>query len=425
MIASLPLALLPVVMDQLWPLWMSVEILLLVAVGVDLVLLPRRRDLHVDPALPDRLPLGASIDAVISIAIAGRRRPVRCVLRMDASETLVPLPPSIAELGIAPSRLRFPLTANRRGDVRLEALWVRAMGPLGLVQGTHRIELDHTALAVPDLGLARRQIIGNFSAREYRSGLRLDRYPGQGSELESVREFVTGMDHRHIHWKASARHAKLLSRQFRAESAREVVLALDTGRLMGESIDGRPRLAPAIHAALLMMTMTVRSRDRLGFYSFGERPGVFVPPRAGLTAARSVTTVASELAYATSETNYAWSLATLQGHLKRRALVVVFTDFVDTATAELLVDGFGRLVRRHLVVFVALRDPLLAETAGAEPGRMRTLHRALVADSLLRERAVVFKRLARMGIQVVDAQPREVSVQLLNRYLAIKRREMI
>jgi len=350
---------------------------------------------------------------------------VRVAIKLGLSDNLQPVPVLAAHVGSTPCDLRFSLTALRRGKAVVERFWLRNAGPQGLMQNTLEFPVDKVARAEPDMGLLKRQTFQHFSAREYRAGLKMERYPGEGSELESVREFMTGMDHRHIHWKASARHAKLLCRQFRAERSHQVILAIDTGRLMGEAIDRLPRLDHAIHSALLMTYMTARSGDRLGFYSFAARPGPFYPARAGMKAARSIIQLAGDLEYSTGETNYAWSLAALQGHLKRRSLVVVFTDFVDTATAELLVESLQHIVRRHLVVFVALRDPLLSEAQAAAPTDFHLLNRALVADNLLQEREVVLKKLTRMGVRAIDAAPRDVSIRLLNKYLEVKRREMI
>src|SRR5690606_10749357 len=107
------------------------------------------------------------------------------------------------------------------------------------------------------------------------------------------------------------------------------------------------------------------------------------------------------------ETNFTLGLTELMQRLNRRSLVVVMTDFVDSVTASLMVDNLTRLGRRHLVVFVSIRDPGLDELAAAEPRALLGLHRAVVADSLVRERELVLTHLRRLGIFCIDAAPRE------------------
>jgi uncharacterized protein (DUF58 family) len=118
-------------------------------------------------------------------------------------------------------------------------------------------------------------------------------------------------------------------------------------------------------------------------------------------------------------------LTELARHLRRRSLVVVLTDFVDAVTADLMVDNLVRLAHRQLVLFVAFRDPLVAALMDAAPASRLDVERAVVAGSLDRERREVLARLGRQGVQVVDAAPAELGPELLDRYLLIKRREMI
>jgi uncharacterized protein (DUF58 family) len=105
--------------------------------------------------------------------------------------------------------------------------------------------------------------------------------------------------------------------------------------------------------------------------------------------------------------------------------VVVLTDFVDTVTAELMVENLGRLARRHLVLFTTLRDQALAATGEGAPRDLQGLNRAMVARDLLREREVVLLRLRRLGAHCIEAPPGGLSTQLVNRYLDIKRRELV
>jgi uncharacterized protein (DUF58 family) len=140
---------------------------------------------------------------------------------------------------------------------------------------------------------------------------------------------------------------------------------------------------------------------------------------------RSLQQISADLAYSTNETNFTLGLTSLSAQLDRRTLIVLFTDFVDTVTAELLVQNAQRLARRHLVVFVALRDALLADTFGAPPGGVRQVARAVIAYDLLRDRSVVLERLNRLGVHVLDVPAARLSMALLNKYILIKQRDLL
>lgn len=424
---GLGLGVLPVLVDrQLWVIWIGAWGLFLLALLIDLLGLARLADLRLRLTLPDTLYMGETSDLALHLAWTEvtSARPVKAELKLDLSPTLAPAPAQRALLSDQETHLTIPLRPLRRGTAQIECAWLRWSAPLGLLQRTASVPLARDIDATPNLR-AVRQLAARFASRELRSGLRIERYMGDGTEFDSLREFMPGFDRRSIDWKSSARHTKLLSRDYRAERDRQVVLCVDTGHLMAEPLDGLPRLDHAIHSALLLAFFSARAGDRVGLFAFDERPGAFSAPRAGTAAFRTLLKVSAGLRYSDSETNFTFGLTDLLQRLTRRSLVVVMTDFVDSVTAELMVDNLSRLAARHLVVFVSLRDPLLGRVVDAFPADLVTLQRSVVADSMLREREVVLGRLRRKGILCIDASPGEVGMQLLNRYLEIKRREMI
>ena len=125
------------------------------------------------------------------------------------------------------------------------------------------------------------------------------------------------------------------------------------------------------------------------------------------------------------ETNFTLGLTELSNRLRRRSLVVLMTDFTDTITAELLLENVGRLSRKHLMIFVCLRDPTLYGQNDVEPRDVLDLHEAVVTRDLIRDREVVIRRLQRLGVHCVDTEPHRFSGELLSTYIRIRQRELI
>jgi uncharacterized protein (DUF58 family) len=194
---------------------------------------------------------------------------------------------------------------------------------------------------------------------------------------------------------------------------------------MAEPLGGVPRLDHAVSAALLLAHVSLRLGDRVGLYGFDRAARAWAEPQGGLGAFARLKALSAQLETSPDETNFTLGLTELSARLRRRSLVVVFTDFVDTVTAELMVENLSRLARRQLVLFVALRDPALEEAALARPRRASDVYRAVVASDFVRERERVVARLRRMGVLCVDAPPSAVSSRLVNRYLDVKRREAV
>ncbi|MEO1569141.1 MAG: DUF58 domain-containing protein, partial [Pseudomonadota bacterium] len=256
-------------------------------------------------------------------------------------------------------------------------------------------------------------------------GIKSQMERGDGSEFDALREFAAGMDPRAIDWKQSARHRDLLAKEFRTERNHNIVFAFDTGRLMSEPLDGVAKLDRAINAALLLAYVSLRSGDKTMVFGFDAQPGLASGNLAGTRAFPKLQMLASNLDYSVEEANYTLALSDLASRLNRRSLVILFTDFVDTISAELMLDNVRRLADRHLVVFATFEDAALAGFIETPPETPEDVGRAVIADGLLREREVVLLKLQRLGAQVIETTPGAFGAELVSRYLQIKRREML
>ncbi len=408
----------------LWPLWLAFCALVLAACGVDGVMCPRTGELDFKPELPRLVYMGCSAPVRVRLALPVPW-PVPAEATLDVSETLEPIRTMPLALSREPAMLEAKLRPRRRGRAKITDLWVRYAGPLGLMRRTARHELGHEVAAVPDVGFLHAPGLAAYAAKDAFVGLKIERYNGDGTDFHALRAFVPGLAVRSIAWKASARHNQLLAREYRAERNHPIVMAIDTGHLMAEPVGGTPLLDHAIHGALVLSHVSLRHGDRVGLFGFDQKPHTFQAPRSGPRTMTSLLELTSRLAYTRAETNFTLGLTDLATRLARRSLVVVLTDFIDSVSAELMIDNLLRLGRRHLLIFVAFRDPLLEQRIAAEPRSLHDVDLAITAESLVREREVVLRRLRRAGILVVEDEPRKISTQLLNRYLEAKRRELI
>jgi len=420
-VALLPAAVSP----RLWTLWFAWLGLSLVACCADAVFaLPVRR-LQLRPRAPDSIAIGDR--GILEVEVAhgrGGRLPVLDLL-VDLGPHFEPLEPVRLRPDGSSARTELPLVPRRRGTGQVLEVWARWTGPFGLFRRTARGRPGLDVAIVPDVAAVRRTALRFFTSRDFLSGLKVERYVGDGSEFESLREYVPGLDHRAMNWKASARHRMLVCTEFRAERNHQVVIATDTGHLMAEPLEGVPKLDHAINAGLQLAYIGLRTGDRVGWYAFDSETRAWHEPDSGTAAFRRVQRATAELAYSYDETNFTVGLLGLLGRLRRRSLVVLLTDFKDTVTAELMLDNVRRLSRRHLVLFVALRDPELEAVAAREPVELDDLYRAVVADDFVHERRLVLHRLQRLGIACIDAPPDRITGNLINRYLDIKRRELV
>ncbi|MDZ4376338.1 MAG: DUF58 domain-containing protein, partial [Phenylobacterium sp.] len=307
---------------------------------------------------------------------------------------------------------------------RIESLWARWRGPLGLMWLQRQTTPGNVIPLLPDIASVREQALRLF-ARDAPLGAKPLIDTGEGAEFHALKEFQTGMDLGDIDWKQSARHVRLIGREYRTERNHQVMLALDAGRLMSAPVAGLPRLDRAINAALLLAFVSLRMGDKVGVFAFDSRPRVASGAASGPAAFPLLQRVCAGIDYSADETNFTLGLTALSGRLDRRATVVVFTDFADSTSAELMVENVARLLRTHVVLFVVFRDEEMETLVAVEPRSPEDVTRAVIADRLLRQREAVIARLRRLGAQIVDAPIDSLPSALLNEYLDVKRRGLV
>jgi uncharacterized protein (DUF58 family) len=312
----------------------------------------------------------------------------------------------------------------RRGTAAITRAWLRWSGPLGLGARQARQDVARAIRVWPDLSPVRSEQLQTF-LRDAQTGLIARRIRGEGTQFEALTEYEPGMDRRRIDWRASARHIHLYARENESERNNPIVFAFDCGQAMCEPVDGLPRIDRAVSAALTCAYVALKGGDRVALFGFARRPQVMTPFVRDSRAFHRLQSAAAALDYESAEPNFTLALATLTSKLRRRSLIVLFSDFTDPTAAELMVESIGRLVKKHLLLFVTIADSELEDFIEEEPGDIATLARSVTADTLLQQRRIVLERLRRLGVDVIEAPHEQIGYALIDRYFRIKASEAI
>ncbi len=313
------------------------------------------------------------------------------------------------------------LTPERRGTGEIGKTWLRWTGPLGLAWRQATKESDHDIAILPNISAIRSPTVQMF-LRDSVFGLLVRQFRGEGSEFEALTEYQPGMDRRSIDWKGSARHSKLLAKEYDTERNNQIVFALDCGSIMCEPIDGLPRIDRAVSAALLTAYITLKSGDQTSLFSFAAKPELSTPFLSGSRNFYRLQQDAATIDYRHQESNYTLALSSLSNRLKRRSLIIIFSDFTDPTAADLMLEAAGRLIDKHLVLFVVLEDKELSDIISAPPESAADVARSVTAQNLLDQKKLVVTRLQHMGIDVIEGAHETIGTRLINSYLKINRR---
>jgi uncharacterized protein (DUF58 family) len=246
-----------------------------------------------------------------------------------------------------------------------------------------------------------------------------------GTEFESISEFRAGDDPRRIDWRATARTRRLVVRRFQIEQHQDIFVLIDCGRLMGSAAGRGTKLDCAVDSALYLARVALANGDRCGLALFDSTVTAFLPPRSGLGALPTIIECVYNAQSRWQETDFAPLFAQLQARHQKRAVLIILSDVADQETSRVARAALGKLASRHAVIFAALQTPLLFAQTRAPIGNRLDAARQVVAYRLLREREETLHALRRGSINVLDVEPSELTLPLINRYLELRSRNVV
>jgi uncharacterized protein (DUF58 family) len=320
--------------------------------------------------------------------------------------------------------VRYHVIPSRRGRRELGAVTVRYPSPLGLVARQERTSLPATVHVYPDVHASRAL---DLLRRQGRQDARLGSLQVRGgdTEFERLRPYQVGDEVRHVDWRASARRDELVVRQHQTESNQNVVFALDVGRAMRGESQGLTAIDHALNAALLAADVALRGGDKAGLLVFDDAPRCFVPPTGGAGGARKLTRAVYALEAGFSATDYRAAMTFLRTRVRGRSLFVVFTNLLDPLSGGELAMSLKGLLPRHLPLCVLLRDTDIETLVTAPASRKSDLYVRAAAAEALAWRDSLVRGLMTGGVLVLDANPRDLTPELVRAYLDVKARRLL
>jgi uncharacterized protein (DUF58 family) len=395
-----------------------------VLVVVDLLLAPAPATVGITRRPVGPVRQGGTTSTAVLAVNTGRRR-VRGVLR-DAWQPSAGARDNRHRLDLAPGDrvlLRTPLEPVRRGDRLAHAVTVRSLGPLGLAGRQRSREVPGRVRVLPPFH-SRRHLPSRLARLRELDGRAAVRVRGQGTEFDSLREYVRGDDVRSIDWRASARSRSTVVRTWQPERHRRVLLVLDTSRTAAGRIDDVPRLDSAMDAALLLAALASRAGDSVDFLAGDRRVRARLRAGGRTDVLPRLVDAMADLEPVLAEADWSVLSSAVVGLSRQPALVVVLTALDTAAVEQGLLPALPALVRRHRVVLATVRDPELERMTG-RGGDVAAVYDAAAAEQVLAERARMAGVLGVLGVHVVDAPAERLPVSLTDHYLMLKGRGML
>ena len=359
-----------------------------------------------------------------------------CRIVDDLPEALVGVP-STRSLRVYPrvrAALRYKIDPRDRGDVTTGWVYLRYRSLLGLIDKWAMAPLQQTVRVYPALRQGEDQEIFLARGRQIDLELRRARERGLGRDFESLREYLEGDDLRDICWTATARRGQLITRRYQTERSQAVWIVLDAGRLLqgrilrntdDEERRGYSKLDYACSTAVALAQLALYSGDRVGLLVYGQHVQQRMLPGRGPAHLRLIVEALAQARAETSEADHLRATATLNRWQPRRALILWITDLAETAMRPEVIDGAMQLLRRHVLLFVAMAQPDVEAIAKCRPKNVEQMFRAAAAQELVMRRELLLARLREQGALTLDLDPDKLTSAVLNQYLKVKERAMV
>jgi len=330
--------------------------------------------------------------------------------------------------GAAHAIIDWQCTALCRGRFGGMTACTETISPFGLWNARTRRELASELRVYISLPSSGRQMIAMTSARH--NGLRARRTIGRGREFEKLRDYLPGDGFDEIHWKATAKRGRPVTKVFQVERTQELYVILDNSRLSGRMImdDGMPQtvLEGYLSAALVLMLVAQRQGDRFGLVAHDDRVRLFL--RAGQSAAHYA--ACREAAVTLDPTDRTPDMAEVVRHLctnlRRRSLLFFLTDLSDPVLAEDFIRNVRVLSRRHLVIVCQMRPPDVGPLfEGAEVSSEREVYTRLAGHMRWGELRGVARRLRPLGVTAGILEQDTMATELVDQYMRVKQRQAL
>jgi uncharacterized protein (DUF58 family) len=406
------------------PVW---DGLVLLACLLDGLRLPKAAEIVAERSWSNAPALDSETE--IEIAIENRGRMILdCRLVDDLPTALADEPAKLRVQAFprVPVRKRYHVRPRRRGDYETGWLYVRYRSPLGLAEKWARAKLVQTVRVYPALKTSEEQQIFLARSRQIELQLRQARQRGLGRDFESLRDYREGDDLRDVCWTATARRGGLITRQYQTERSQAVWIVLDCGRLMRSQPDGKySKLDHACATAVALAQVALYSGDRVGLLAYGQNIQQRLLPGRGAAHLRQMIELLAQVRTEIGEADHLRATAVLSRLQPRRALILWITDLAETAMRPEVIDGAMQLLRRHVLLFVAMAQPEVERIAKARPKNVEEMFRSAAAQEMAGRRELLLAQLAEQGALTLDLEPEALTAAVLNQYLKAKERAMV
>jgi len=316
--------------------------------------------------------------------------------------------------------LDYSIFPKNRGEYPFGKIQVYISSPLGLVRRKFSYGANQMVPCYPSIFQMERYAFLSVSKYASNYGIKRLRKLGHSMEFEQIKDYTLGDDIRTLNWKATARKGSLMVNYFVEEKSQPIYCLIDKGRAMRMNFEGLSLLDYAINSTLAISNIALKKGDKVGLISFSDRLGTYIPAGNQVLQLKNILNGLYNQKTSWGESSYEFVYLAVREYVKQRSLLILFSDFDSLQAMQRQLPYLRKLNRFHLVLVVFFQDVELEEVLEREVITLKEVYLKTLAGKFSLEKELIVRELHRNGILSLLTSPKNLSLNLINKYLEIK-----
>jgi len=360
--------------------------------------------------LENNYPIGILTDTIDEIPHQFQRRDINFYVYINASENKI---------------LEYSLRPVKRGVYNFGLIRIFVRTSIGLAKRRFTCDKEKSIEVYPSYMQLQKYELMAISNNLTELGIKKVRRVGHNIEFEHIKEYVEGDDYRTINWKATARKSQLMVNLYQDEKSQNVYSLIDKGRMMQMPFEGMSLLDYAINSSLVLSSIAIKKDDKAGVMTFEKGFDDFLPASRQRNQMHQILKFLYNQSTTFGETDYSNLYVQLKHRVKRRSLLLLYTNFESIHSLERELPFFQKLAQSHLLIVIFFENTELEQLVNMKADDTSGIYQKVIAEQFAFEKIQVVKTLRRHGIQTILSKPKDLSISVINKYIELKARQLI
>ncbi|QNK62425.1 DUF58 domain-containing protein [Pedobacter sp. PAMC26386] len=319
----------------------------------------------------------------------------------------------------------YTLRPVKRGEYVFGQIRLYVQSPLGLISRRFNFGDAHTVPVYPSFLQLRKYELMAISNRLTEIGIKKVRRIGHSMEFDQVKNYVQGDDYRTVNWKATARKGELMVNSYVDEKAQHIYCIIDKSRAMKMPFDGLSLMDYAINASLVLSNVALLKDDKAGLITLSEKIGSIVPADRRPGQLGKIMEILYKEKTQYLESNIEALHLAIRRVIKQRSLIVFFTNYESMSALHRQLPFLKHIAKFHLLLIVFFENTEVKSISEIPAKDVEGIYIKTIAEKFVYEKKLMVKELAKHGILSILTPPEKLTINVVNRYLAIKAQQKI